>query len=187
MTGVQGKLVGDQLITLRDIEKSLLQSIEEAESAIDSEAFWGKMAVGASFLKIGCDLAISAMSMLPPARIGATAVSMIYDRASLVTDILNAPEKGGGAIAQAIGEAHVDGLSKSLEYMGKDKAGKLIDAAKALIKAQVATDAALADMKANRTSGDGIAGARRSLLVQLRRTRQRMRELEERLADCDLR
>ncbi len=180
LSGLQAKLYGKRLVELKDIEKVLDLSINEANAAISDEKKWGWLLIGAKTVKVSCDLTLDILSNFAgPAGKG---VSMIYDRAALITSGLN-----GGLdekqVGQHIAETHIDALASSLEYMGKVKSGAVVGGAKTLVKTSLAIWEIVGDYQSLQNSG--IVSARGALLDQLRRVKGQIAQLRKELANCE--
>jgi hypothetical protein len=183
LTGVQGKIFSDKLLTLRDLESTLALAIRDADAAIKDEIFWAKALIGVKLVKLACDLTIDILS--DAAGPAGKAVSMIYDRAALITDGLNGAldvKKAG----QHIGETHVDALAETLNAVGKTNLGTVVGKAKTLVKTSQSAYEIYGDYSNLKSAGAGTAGAKGTLLRQLQKVQAQIAELEDALAACGL-
>lgn len=179
LSGVQGKLYSQKLITLKDLEKTLVLALQEADSAIRGEQFWSKALVCAKVIKVICDVTVDLLSNTTG--FAGKGVSMIYDRATLVADGLNA-----SSALRHVGEVHVDVAGEVLANAGKGTAAGVLGHAKLVLKTgESVLDVYEAAQEAAKAGG-GIEGARRSLMVQMASLQRQIAFLEKELAACGL-
>ena len=145
LSGLQGQITSQKIITLTSLIPALEISIREAEQAEKSERFWGNMLVAAKFIKATTDVM---MDVLAETGAGKTpfgkVIKGVYDQAEIMGDAsvgefdkgkigLSAAKvasnflpEGGKVVSKEVlkrGKIVVDGLNKKLD---SKKIGKYV-------------------------------------------------------------
>jgi hypothetical protein len=182
LSGVKGKVALQQeLVTLKDLEKSLTHAIHEANLADDDEAFWQAMIVATKIVQASCDLTIALLEAgTGPVGKG---VSVLYDTSKIVVDALNGEFDAKEGFKYAA-NVNADAVLAVAEHSGAQW-GTVASRLKVL--ANLADD--LRDFFRQRgaqLSSGSISSAKRSALGVLQRLRAQITKTEEALAACDI-
>lgn len=187
LSGVQGKISSQKLVTLKELEKGLMHAIQEADAALNEEVFWTRALVAAKFVKATADLTIDLIDKLapPPAQFATKSISMVYDRASLVVDALNGSLEGGH-VGKQIVDTHLDVAEEVVKSVGKETAAKTLGYGRTLVKACAGVQDVYQAYKSLHSAGSGTYGARQTLLAQLHKVQRQIVEVERSFAACGL-
>lgn len=177
LSGAQQEAARKKLVTLRELERVLETSIDEARKAIATEQFWAWAVVAASSVEVACDWAVMTLSNATgPAGKG---VALGYDVAKLIVGAGTGNLKTYDAV-----KFNVDVKLDALEHtLGQKGAGRLTAVRKAYKVAEDTKKMGSAFSDAL-SAGEGTAGARSAALKQLEGLRDRIRAIEESLGDC---
>lgn len=180
LSGVQAKLYSQRLVTLRDLETTLLRSLGDLDRAANQERRAADIIVTLRLARLICDITIGLAAEADKAGIAGKAVSAIYDRATLIVESLNRPDTA--KLAQAVGETHLDVVGGGLDMAGKQAWGKALSHVKLLAKAVQSAHEAFDEYRQSTQSA--LPAARRTVVAQLERIRAQVRELNAALSAC---
>lgn len=175
-----------KLTTLQDLEKGALVAIAQAENAIDAQAFWGWMTVGAQSVKLIADLVFKAAAkkanIILPGSGEAAEFAYDYTKIAASSVAQGSTAAGTNAILKKQGmSAAKDALQKKVPLY-KTAIGQAFDLY------SIAEDLYSIGSSINDTmeGGSGIHGAKNALQKQLLLLRQKIDVLKTELSDTAL-
>lgn len=181
LSGSEVRLKKAQLLTLRDCEKMLAQSEQEAIKAIGSIGFWRKAELAARIALVACDAAI--MVLEDKTGLAGIAVSRVYSGGKLLVDALNNNIDNKKAYT-ILAENHATIAEKTFENLGKESAGKVVSLTKNLLSLADTLWEQLNGANAGMDGASGVKGALTTVTNQIAKIRFNISAIEAELENC---
>lgn len=186
LSGAEVAIKSQRLVTLKECEELLKQSIRDAQAAQDSYAFWRSAEIAARIVLVTCDLAIMILAEAAEkagAKPAAMVVEMGYDGGKLIVDAFaNTVDANKGVELLVKNKAKIGSLVA--QQMGNNKVEKAISTAGNLVELGISLWEQLSGAKAGSGGGAGIASGLRTAQNQLGRIQHQIGQLEIDLENC---
>jgi len=181
LSGAEIALRQARLLTLKDCEEMLKQSIREAQEARDDHELFRRLELAARLVLVTCDVAVL---LLEQATGGAgKAVSKMYDGGKLVVDAF-AGSVGTSQGVQMLAANKAEVAALSAKYMGHSKASEAIGATKDLIGLSITLWDQVTGAAGGSGGAAGIQSAIRTSQGQLSKIQLQIVRLEQELDNC---
>ena len=184
LSGVNRRLLQNDLLSLRDHEKLMEQIIRDAQTALSDHEKWAALEMGARATLMVCDILIVGLEAMTGG--AGAAVSKLYDGSKMVADAAMSGnlDPKTGYVMLAKNKAKVTELAAG--GMGKPGVAKALDLAQQLVGYGEAMWGFVSG--ASTMQGDGASGIRAGIATasnQLRRIQYKIREIEAALRACE--